>query len=175
MCVNTWGGVGPSGGSGSILAGVQLGSVESLIGWVGGGLVEADGLLLPPPPNKPPTQFNRKHGGKALACAEDGCKAGVKEVAAALAKRYEDVNAQDQLSRVQGKVDCVREQMQVNITRTCGGFGFGFGFVWRLVCCVLGWGLVRCWGCRSASSLVLTVCVCMCTFTTFTPQRRWRG
>lgn len=42
----------------------------------------------------------------------------MREVAAALARRYEDVEAGDQLSRVQGKVDGVREQMQVNITRT---------------------------------------------------------
>lgn len=63
------------------------------------------------------TQFNRKHGAKALACAEDGCKAGVKEVGYSLAKQYEDVNDKDQLSRIQGKVDGVREQMQVNITR----------------------------------------------------------
>lgn len=63
------------------------------------------------------TQFNRKHGANALACAEDGCKAGVKEVGYSLAKQYEDVNDKDQLSRIQGKVDGVREQMQVNITR----------------------------------------------------------
>lgn len=64
-----------------------------------------------------PRQFNRKLSNKSLSCPEDGCKAGVRELGAALAKRFEDVNAQDQLSRVQGKVDGVREQMQVNITR----------------------------------------------------------
>jgi hypothetical protein len=41
----------------------------------------------------------------------------VKEVAAGLAKKFEDVGSQDQLTRVQGKVDGVRKQMQVNITR----------------------------------------------------------
>ncbi len=67
-------------------------------------------------PNPTP-QFNRKHGAKSLSCPEDGCKAGVKEVAAPLAKQFEDVGAQDQLTRVQGKVDGVREQMTINITR----------------------------------------------------------
>lgn len=62
-------------------------------------------------------QFNGKHAARSLACEEDALKAGVKEVAYALARKFEDVTAQDQLSRVQGKVDGVREQMQVNITR----------------------------------------------------------
>lgn len=70
------------------------------------------------PPCQRCGQFNRKHGDKSLSCPENGCRAGVKEVAAALARRFEDVGAQDQLTRVQGKVDGVMEQMQVNITRT---------------------------------------------------------
>lgn len=74
-------------------------------------------MHVPPPRHPHHRQFNRKHGARSLSCEEDALKAGVKEAGHALAKKFEDVNSQDQLSRVQGKVDGVREQMQVNITR----------------------------------------------------------
>jgi len=62
-----------------------------------------------------------KHGPRSLTCVEDGCRFAVRECVLGLARRFEDVGAKDQLTRVQAGVEGVREQMQVNITKALEG------------------------------------------------------
>lgn len=62
-----------------------------------------------------------KSSTRSLTCMEDGCRSAVRECVLALARRYEDVGANDQLTRVQAGVEGVREQMQVNITKALEG------------------------------------------------------
>lgn len=62
-----------------------------------------------------------KSSTRSLTCMEDGCRSAVRECVSALARRYEDVGANDQLTRVQAGVEGVREQMQVNITKALEG------------------------------------------------------
>jgi hypothetical protein len=62
-----------------------------------------------------------KSSSRSLTCVEEGCRSAVRECVSALARRYEDVGANDQLTRVQAGVEGVREQMQVNISKALEG------------------------------------------------------
>jgi hypothetical protein len=62
-----------------------------------------------------------QHGNRSLICVEDGCRFAVREYVMSLARRFEDMGAKDQLTRVQAGVEGVRELMQVNISKALEG------------------------------------------------------
>lgn len=63
------------------------------------------------------TQFIAKAGNKSLTCKEEGCKTQVIAVLSSLTREYEDINAKDQVARIQQNVDNVRNQMQINLAQ----------------------------------------------------------